>query len=92
MIPFYLTWKNEAGDRVFRTWDYNAGQWSSADLAYGVLHPKDTSEIQTVVLQNPARERRIQMERESGRIRTPLEKVTNIKLFLDGEETVLTRR
>lgn len=89
MIPFHLVWKNESGDRVFRGWDYTAEKWSGRELAHGVLHPKDSSEIQTVVLHNPARERRIQLESTLGKISTPLETVTNIKLYLDADPLVL---
>jgi hypothetical protein len=91
MIPFYLNWKTERGDRYFRTYDSNADTWADETLAHGVLHPAGVSDVQVVVLENPARFRRLIEESRFGRVRAPLEKVTDIKLYLSAEQDVLER-
>ena len=85
MLPLHMAWKNFAGDVVYRGGDFLTDAWLYRELIEGVVHPGGYSDISTVVLQNVAQLRKMEIERRQGRMDGPAEKLMNVRLYLASD-------
>lgn len=90
LTPLHISWKDPSGANIYRGAEWSKNEFVVRDLAGGVLQPDSYSEVFTVVMQNPAQERRMEAVARDGQQATGIpEKFVSVKLYLDAEDDAL---
>jgi len=90
MIPLHIDWKDSTGAVIYEGGPYTGSSLEQNTLVLGVLAPNSYSGIFTVVLQNTALDRRLQIASQVGSVLDgAAETFLNIKLYLQSDPDTL---